>query len=47
MIERNEKSVRFYERKGYARVGRSEDWGDPNCKEPVLIMEKSLEGWSM
>lgn len=47
VIERNAKSVRFYERKGYAQVGRSEDWGDPSCKEPVIIMEKSLEGWSM
>lgn len=47
VIERNEKAVRFYERKGYARVGRNEDWGDPNCKEPVLVMEKKLDAWSM
>ncbi|EEY04484.1 GNAT family N-acetyltransferase [Brucella neotomae] len=47
VIERNEKSVRFYERKGYVRVGRKEDWGDPNCKEPVLVMAKSLENWNM
>jgi len=39
--------VNFYERKGYSKVGRNEDWGDPNCKEPVLVMEKSLEGWNM
>ena len=47
VIERNTKAVNFYERKGYSKVGRNEDWGDPNCKEPVLVMEKSLEGWSM
>lgn len=47
VIERNAKAVQFYERKGYKRIGRNEDWGDPNCKEPVLIMEKPLAGWSM
>lgn len=47
VIEKNTKAVQFYERKGYQRIGRNEDWGDPACKEPVLIMEKSLEGWSM
>ncbi|MBA8838576.1 GNAT family N-acetyltransferase [Ochrobactrum sp. RH2CCR150] len=47
VIEKNAKAVKFYERKGYATVGRNEDWGDPNCREPVLVMEKSLDGWSM
>ncbi|MBN9047013.1 MAG: GNAT family N-acetyltransferase [Rhizobiales bacterium] len=47
VIERNERAVRFYERKGFARVDRKEDWGDPQCREPVLMMEKSLESWSM
>ena len=47
VIERNTQAVNFYERKGYVTVGRNEDWGDPNCKEPVLVMEKSLESWSM
>ena len=47
VIERNTKAVNFYERKGYTKVGRNEDWGDPNCKEPVLVMEKSLESWNM
>lgn len=47
VIERNGKAVRFYERKGFARVGRNEDWGDAHCKEPVLVMEKALEGWNL
>ena len=47
VIERNTQAVNFYERKGYVTVGRNEDWGAPKCKEPVLIMEKSLESWSM
>ncbi|WP_343314303.1 GNAT family N-acetyltransferase [Brucella sp. BE17] len=47
VIEKNTKAVQFYDRKGYQRVGRNEDWGVPVCKEPVLIMEKPLEGWSM
>lgn len=47
VIERNERAVRFYERKGYARIGRNDDWGGPDYKEPVLIMEKKLESWNM
>ncbi|MBV2142903.1 GNAT family N-acetyltransferase [Falsochrobactrum sp. TDYN1] len=47
VIERNNKAVLFYEHKGYVRIGRNEDWGAPTCKEPVLVMEKKLEGWSM
>lgn len=47
VIERNAKAIQFYERKGYIATGRKEDWGDPDCKEPVIIMEKALEEWSM
>ncbi|MFC4626208.1 GNAT family N-acetyltransferase [Daeguia caeni] len=47
VIERNVRAVRFYERKGYQRIGRNEDWGDPTCREPVLIMEKPIAGWRM
>lgn len=47
VIERNAKAVRFYERKGFVNVGRNLDWGDPDCKEPVLILEKPLQAWSI
>ena len=47
VIERNEATLRFYKRKGYVTTGRTEDWGALNCSEPVLKMEKSLEGWSL
>jgi len=47
VIERNERSVHFYEHKGYKRIGRNEDWGVAHCKEPVLILEKQLNGWSI
>lgn len=47
VIERNEAAVRFYERRGYASVGRDTGWGALNCAEPVLMMGKSLESWSL
>lgn len=47
VIEKNARSVDFYQRKGYVQVGRNEDWGDPNCREPVLVLEKVVAGWSM
>lgn len=46
-IERNERAIRFFERRGYKRAGRNEDWSSFNCKEPVLILEKPLSSWTM
>lgn len=47
VIARNERAVRFYKRKGYVVTGTIENWGEPECSEQVLIMEKPLETWSM
>lgn len=47
VIARNERAVKFYERKGYVVTGTIENWGEPDCSEQVLIMQKKLEAWSM
>ncbi|MBC2885030.1 GNAT family N-acetyltransferase [Ochrobactrum sp. CM-21-5] len=47
VIEKNARALKFYERKGYVQVGRNDDWGEPHCRESVLVLEKSLESWSM
>lgn len=47
VIERNERAIRFYERKNYKRVGRNDDWSISSCKQPALILEKQLSSWTM
>lgn len=47
VLEVNTRARRFYEQKGYKQIGRNSQWGSLNFKEPVLILQKSLNAWVM
>ncbi|WP_374830232.1 GNAT family N-acetyltransferase [Paenochrobactrum pullorum] len=47
VLEVNVRARRFYEQKGYIQIGRNAEWGSLNFKEPVLILQKSLNAWVM
>jgi ribosomal protein S18 acetylase RimI-like enzyme len=47
VIEKNAKALRFYESRGYARAGRTENWGEPDSGIAVLTMEKALADWTL
>lgn len=47
VVEKNTRAVEFYQRKGYVQVERREIWGDLNCPQPLLVLEKVVAGWSM
>ncbi|PYE86867.1 GNAT family N-acetyltransferase [Phyllobacterium leguminum] len=47
VIEKNAKALQFYEARGYAKTGRTENWGEPDSGIAVLTMEKALADWSL